>query len=156
MLHTYCMLYRILLVMIDKKVKQKKRGQIQKLIQERLKICQDGKTEAEVKREVMKEQRALSKQKKRQSEEEIRQKVIKDLEGKEEKVIDKAVKRAISKFHSQNKKANNPRTQLKKKDRGEYSAKKFRVVKICFEQKMAKNIEIWSYLRNFIISALSA
>ena len=101
--------------MIDKKVKEKKRSKIQKLIQDRVKESDGKMTELEARKAVMKEQRAQGKQKKRQCEEEIRQKVRKELEGKETEVIDKAVKRAISQYHSKNKKAKNPRTQLKKK-----------------------------------------
>ena len=101
--------------MIDKKVKQKKRDKIQKLIQDRVKASEGKMTEQEARKAVMKEQRDQSKQKKRQSELEISQKVRKELEGKDEKVIDKAVKKAISQYHSKNKKAKNPQTQLKKK-----------------------------------------
>ena len=101
--------------MIDKKVKEKKRNKIQKLIQDRVRNSDGQMTELEAKKAVMKEQRAQSKQKKRHSEQEISQRVRKELEGKDEKVIDKAVKKAISQYHSKNKKAKNPQTQLKKK-----------------------------------------
>lgn len=101
--------------MIDKKVKQKKRNKIQKIIQDRVKDSDGQMTELEVRKAVMKEQRAQSKQKKRQCEQEISRKVRKELEGKDKKVIDKAVKKAISQYHSKNKKSKNPQIQLKKK-----------------------------------------
>ena len=57
-----------LLIMIDKKVKEKKRSKIQKLIQDRVRDSDGQMTEVEVRNAVMKEQTAPSNQKKRHSE----------------------------------------------------------------------------------------
>jgi len=96
--------------MLDLNVREKKRKKIKKLVEAKMK---SGKSENEAKKEVMKEQRLLSKEKKTQDLDKIKQKVEKDMEGQDAKLIDKAVKKAIAKFHSEKKKLKNPKHRIK-------------------------------------------
>jgi len=97
-------------IMLDLNVREKKRKKIKKLVEAKMK---SGKSENEAKKEVMKEQRLLSKEKKTQDLDKIKQKVEKDMEGQDAKLIDKAVKKAIAKFHSEKKKLKNPKHRIK-------------------------------------------
>ena len=62
--------------MLDLNVREKKRKKIKKLVEAKMK---SGKSENEAKKEVMKEQRLLSKEKKTQDLDKIKQKVEKDM-----------------------------------------------------------------------------
>ena len=62
--------------MLDLNVREKKRKKIKKLVEAKIK---SGKSENEAKKEVMKEQRLLSKEKKTQDLDKIKQKVEKDM-----------------------------------------------------------------------------
>ena len=62
--------------MLDLNVREKKRKKIKKLVEAKMK---SGKSENEAKKEVMKEQRLISKEKKTQDLDKIKQKVKKDM-----------------------------------------------------------------------------
>ena len=62
--------------MLDLNVREKKRKKIKKLVEAKMK---SGKSENEAKKEVMKEQRLISKEKKTQDLDKIKQKVEKDM-----------------------------------------------------------------------------
>ena len=62
--------------MLDLNVREKKRKKIKKLVEAKMK---SGKSENEAKKEVMKEQRLLSKEKKTQDLDKIKQKVEKEM-----------------------------------------------------------------------------
>ena len=121
--------------MFDSKVKEKKRKKINSLVEQRMKET-DSKDEKLVRQQIMKELRKKSKEKKNEELEVVKKQVRDKLglypprveifcmsilsislssAGEDAKVIEKAVIKAVSKFHSKKKKARNPKMMLKKK-----------------------------------------
>jgi len=102
--------------MFDSKVKEKKRKKLNALVQQRMAET-DSKDETLVRKQIMQEQRKKSKDKKKGELETIKKQVREEFAGKEEeeKVIEKAIQRAVAKFHSKKKKAKNPKLMLKNK-----------------------------------------
>jgi len=103
--------------MVDSRAKHKKRNKVNKLVEERMK--QTGAADEKlVRMEINRELRAKKKERKASSHEEvekIKAEVQNAMVGKDKKVIDKAINRAIAKYFSQLKKSKSPQHILKQK-----------------------------------------
>jgi len=103
--------------MVDSRAKEKRRNKVNKMVHQRMK--ETGATDEKLVRlEINREQRAKKKERKASNHEEvekIKTEVQTTMAGKDKKVIDKAVNKAIAKYFSKLKKSKNPQTILKQK-----------------------------------------
>jgi len=101
--------------MVDLKVKQKARNKINKLVDLKLKESGGLKDEKTIRKEIMTAERLKRKKNKNAEVEKIKEDVKASMAGKEQKLIDKAMSKAVAKYYSKLKKARHPQTLLKTK-----------------------------------------